>query len=123
MTDNEIVKDLECCLRDVPPCYACKYDADTITPDECMGNLMKDTLDLINRQKAEIENLNIELKIKSQKRANIFEITDAFERGRSRGIKEFADKLKKSQSVTNCESEWLYLDIDDLVKEMVGDPK
>ena len=57
MTDAEIIKALEWCTDTIPPCHACKYDEDTYTSDECMGELMKDALDLINRQKAEIEEL------------------------------------------------------------------
>lgn len=57
MTDNEIARALECCLSDTPPCTTCKYDNNTITVDECMGDLMKDALDLINRQQARIKEL------------------------------------------------------------------
>ena len=62
MTDEQIRKALKCCLSDKPPCMTCKYDAESITVDECMGKLMEDALDLINRQKAEIEKLTIDLK-------------------------------------------------------------
>ena len=55
MTGAEIIKALEWCTDTIPPCHACKYDEDTYTSDECMGKLMKDALDLINRQKAEID--------------------------------------------------------------------
>ena len=53
---------------------------------------------LINRQKAEIERLKEDNEIKSQKRANIFEITNAYERGRAEAVKEFAKRLKKDIS-------------------------
>lgn len=62
LTDNEIKKALERCTSDIPPCISCKYDADSITCDGCMGELMKDALDLIDRRDAEIERLEIELK-------------------------------------------------------------
>ena len=63
MTDNEIVKALECCAN-LEACEKCpmgsmeKYDIDT-----CEHQIMLYSLDLINRQKAEIERLNNELKI------------------------------------------------------------
>lgn len=57
MTDEQIIDALACCLSDNPPCFACKYDGDTTTVDECMGELMKDAFDLINHQKVEIERL------------------------------------------------------------------
>ena len=66
MNDEQLKKALERCLSDSPPCAACKYDGDTFTVDECMGKLMKDALDLINRQKAEIEHFReVTKKIKS----------------------------------------------------------
>lgn len=37
---------------------------------------------------------------------------------KAEAIKEFAERLKQLPSVTNCEYEWLYLDIDNLVKEI-----
>ena len=56
MTDNEIIKALECCASVDDGCLTdCPlYDGD----DSCFSTLLKPTLDLINRQKAEIERLN-----------------------------------------------------------------
>lgn len=58
MNDNDVIKALECC--NVPMNKSCKkclyrYTAKSINSN-C--NLHKDILDLINRQKAEIEDLN-----------------------------------------------------------------
>jgi hypothetical protein len=59
-TDEEVIKALECCVKDDiidssnhEICFECplKYDND------CSCNLRKRILDLINRQKAEIETL------------------------------------------------------------------
>ena len=54
MTDNEIIKALECCSRsgwlndcDGCPCYDKTEDIQT---SECQERLMKNALDLINRQ-------------------------------------------------------------------------
>ena len=55
---------------------------------------INDAIDLINRQQAEIERLKKENLILSQKRANMFELLEANEKGRIRGIKEFAERLK-----------------------------
>ena len=63
MTDKEIIKALENCFDYSPSCEICKYDADTLTSSECMGALMKDSLDLINRKYEEIEKMKNELKI------------------------------------------------------------
>lgn len=51
MTDNEIVKALECCIDGY--CRGCMY-GDT-NQFHCKDDLMQNTLDLINRQKSEIE--------------------------------------------------------------------
>ena len=51
MTDNEIIKALECCS--INDCRNCLYDKAKV----CGQELSKDALDLINRQKAEIERL------------------------------------------------------------------
>lgn len=58
MTDNEIVKALECCFNsNCSKCPAKKeYDVGYIPL--CKSYLKQDTLDLINRQMAEIEQLN-----------------------------------------------------------------
>ena len=59
MTDNEIIKALECCINeDGTKCNECPYDRYC----EMLGNkMLNDTLDLINRQKAEIERLEYAL--------------------------------------------------------------
>lgn len=58
MTDNEIVKALEtCCIERV--CSKCSYSKNNSA--ECINDIMKDTLDLINRLQAEKQDLEIEL--------------------------------------------------------------
>ena len=57
MTDNEIIKALECCSKPVIEeyCSECPYH---LGGQENCHKLLGDILDLINRQKAEIERLN-----------------------------------------------------------------
>ena len=66
-TDSEIVKALECCASVDNGCSTdCPlYGGD----DSCFSTLLKPTLDLINRQKAEIERL---LKIEKKMHTWIF---------------------------------------------------
>ena len=107
MTDNEIIKALECCAKD-------EWNCDCNCPffEKCSKTLMaKSSLNLINRQKAEIERLN-----KNIDGLNIFtknHITVI----RLQAIKEFAEKLKNCFAISGD-----YLDIiniiDSLVKEM-----
>ena len=94
LTDNEIIKALECCpLDDIGGCR--KIDA----------------LDLINRQKSEIERL-------TRENQSFADIGKLYSEIKFETIKEFAERLKEMPSVTNCEYEWFHLDIDNLVKEM-----
>ena len=58
MTDNEIIKALECCNVCSSPeyCGECPY-VECTTVKGCVGEMLTDALDLINRQKAEVERL------------------------------------------------------------------
>ena len=58
-TDNEIIKALEIC-GDCGHCTECPFD-DLGGIDKCMHTLILNALDLINRQKAEIESLTEKL--------------------------------------------------------------
>ena len=65
MTDNEIVKALECCMGCA--CKGCPYDGDAkIEADVCINELVIDSLKLINRQKEEIDRLQCEIKEKTE---------------------------------------------------------
>ena len=113
MNDNEIIKALECCAGE----HACN--------NECPGNkvdcaLEKYALDLINRQKAEIERLN-----KANERfAKEFDSYYAIVK--SNAIKEFAERLKASQTITchSTEGQCVYVYDDELIdtiaEELIG---
>lgn len=118
MTDNEIIEALKICLSDLdcPKCPYVDYEGDEL----CSDKMLKDTLDLINRQKAEIERLN----------GNLFTISNACKQRRDEAVKEFAEKIKISLDdlPSYSEEDFIYVDefelrdkIDNLVKEMVGD--
>lgn len=64
-----------------------------------------------------------ELEIRNQKRASIFEISNAYERGRAKAIKEFADRLKEQAKANEWNGTICGLEIDRLEKEMVGEQK
>ena len=97
-TDEEIIKALECCCKD-------NYEGDCPKcPLQLNGNcnviLAEHALDLINRQKAEIESLNDMLCGKVTSLAASIEIAEAEERYKAyilslkaEAIKEFADRL------------------------------
>lgn len=70
MTDEQIVKALECCTNEHLGCEdGCPYaDVGCYDEDGFHTIPMKDALDLINRQKAEIEQKDIEIDILIRKK-------------------------------------------------------
>ena len=82
MTDNEIVKALECCYGEYMKCDECPLEVKA----HCVAILLDEAHDFVKRQQEEI-------KILKQNRANIFEIVEAVERGRTKGIKEITAKI------------------------------
>ena len=104
MTDNEIIKALKCCI-DEHSCYECIYRLGMSA--QCMTNLMRDALTLINRQKAEIEKLKTDFQIEASNKLEKEIKTEA--------IKGFAERLKPLLGFGRYTS---YEEIDNLVKEM-----
>ena len=125
MRDNEIIKAIECCLSDEPmPCQQhCPF------VEKCRGGECLDTyaIDLFNRQKAEIENYrhnNQKLVVEN------LQMIKSIKHLKAEAIKEFAERLKdKSSKISLVCSGALVktdytiagTDLDNLVKEMVGD--
>lgn len=114
MTDNEILKALECHSETSYNQNACER-CPILNHCDCGGKMAQNALDLINRQQAEIE------KVKP--------IHNSFERelecAKQEAIKEFAVRLK-AKSTLRLVSGRLYGEvstatIDTLVQEMVGD--
>ncbi len=61
MTDNEIIKALECCSKDrALTTKDCMHGCPYFNVLDCRRHCMRDALDLINRLKAEIERLKQE---------------------------------------------------------------
>ena len=124
MTDNEIIKALNYCCGNIKNndeecnedmCYQVTLPE---SRDEgirwCRQWLMKDALDLINRQNAEIERLK-----KNIDGLNIF-TKNHIKVIRLQAIKEFAERLKeKLQWDVEFENKLVFeSDIDNLVKKM-----
>lgn len=57
VSDNEIIKALECCRS--TSCYDCLCNDENL----CIDALLEYALDLINRQKAEIERLKADVRV------------------------------------------------------------
>lgn len=122
MTETEIIKALEVCVGIHNDCENCPLLEHSQATDECMTEVMSNALVLINRQRAEIERL---VKILDDK------CDRCIEKERAEAIKGFAEGLKdhsrKMQSSDFSGEFWdravLVSDIDNLVKEMLGDTK
>lgn len=125
MTDNDIIKALECCGCDNYQCDNCPYAYKTCT-------VYKDSIDLINRQKAEIE----KWKALAENGASAIDtnnrLVQKFAEIKTEAIKEFGKRLKSriNDSVFNYwnnNTGGYYLaedvpdEIDNLIDEMVGD--
>lgn len=111
MNDNDIVKALEHCVK-LGSCAACPYWS-------CCGELPRDSFDLINRQKAEIERLeayNANLEAANSHITNT--LWDEVVKAKTEAIKEFAERLKQMR-VNLCSIEMVAVgDIDAIVEEM-----
>lgn len=144
MTDEQIIKALECCATDDgDDCFQCPYGNIVYKPGNggCVNRCRKDALNLINRQKEEIERLKKKNKILIKNADTAFqdgldENRDLFKKEvepeiRAEAIKEFAERVeqeickntyagfdKKGNPVNIWEAQTGFKDIDNLVKEM-----
>jgi hypothetical protein len=140
MTDEQIIKALECCASADDGCSTdCPLFAGG---DSCFTTLLKPMLNLINRQKAEKEALiagqeTLQKHIAEQKSEiemlNGYINTNCIDCAgckqwkcdcsniKAEAIKEFAERLKtKASDFEFGKAVWVVY-IDNLVKEMVGD--
>jgi hypothetical protein len=110
MTNKEIPKGFE---YHVPDDYS-------ITPtDRCMMAL-DNALDLINRQQAEIERMQIRLR---KERHQFADLGKMYSEIRAEAIKEFAEKLADVFYSHDKGDTYVREVVYNLVKEMVGDDK
>ena len=141
LTDAEIVKALEMCNDKKGKCTDCPIYQHSA---RCISVLVENAFDLINRQKAEIERYKKvvgELTISEDGESAILLddhtteyikkdlhkifMTMARKQSRAEAIKEFAERLKTETFLAKAKGSVehvLWIDeIDNLVKEMVGD--
>ena len=106
MTDNEIIKALECCGSEttIMTCGDCPL-LDVGKPD-CHFSNAKKALDLINRQKARIE----ELEKGELSKAMTFN-SDTIKRCSAEAIREFAERLKMA----------FYYEFEELIPSIMAD--
>lgn len=120
MEDNEIIKALEVCVRIHNDCDNCPLLEYSQATDECMTEAMSNALNLINRQKAEIERLNspYEMQVEASKKLENSIKAEA--------VKEFATDiinniLPKYMQGHSEQALKISLAISERVKEMVGE--
>ena len=114
MTDNEIIKALErCSSKEYDACCGCPYAVE-FSCGECTAENAKDVVDIINRQKAEIERLKAE--VDKVNHDYILLCSDVAE-NRAEAIKDFAERLKAKFDRYGAEH-YYYSFVDDVVREM-----
>lgn len=125
MKDEQIIKALECCATDDgDDCFQCPYGNIVYKPGNggCVNRCRKEALDLINRQKIEIEGLQERISYLEESidcsRKEYNKLLQKLQQAKSEAIKEFAEKLKKRfcLSAGRCVVDVYH--IDKLVKEM-----
>ena len=112
-TDEEIIKALDTCADESEDCANCPFRTDI----ESCNDLIKISLAIIKRQRAEIERLKgWENLLKAESHAPIKA------KARAEAIKEFAERLKEKSYPFPCaigvENAVTIRAINDLVKEM-----
>ena len=110
MNDNDIIKALECCSSNrvgCPECPAYNYGS-----GQCVDEILQHAIDLINRQRTEIERL---------KAGEYRYIGETVQNARIEAIEDFAEKIKEERlAITNAylSEFYFYKVIDRIVKEM-----
>ena len=114
MTDNEIIKALECCSRE--NCFSCPYRG------KChQGNpMITDSLNLITRQQLEIEKLNKEIQITKDAYTML---QTKIEIIKSEAVKEFADEFERRCIKGGIYPAFVKRQLENVKKEMVGEEK
>lgn len=131
LTEEDIIKALECCLCDNSECLQCqnkelcKIDCDEIATQ---------TIELINRKMAEIERIQKarlkQAKFLAEQKAQKYELINKLSRAKSEAYKEFVERLK--EKLDDChivsDGEYCGFDCGDIhecintsLKEMVGE--
>ena len=126
-TDEEVIKALGYCKINstYDGCRECLY-VECPTQKGCVGELMEDVINLINRQKAELDICRTALKLTSEELPEVKVIHHRnIQRAKAEAIRAFAERLKKKSYPFPCaigvENAVTIRAINDLVKEMTED--
>lgn len=121
MTDNEIIKALECCVLNK---HICPHTCPMLKSKDCLESLRKYALDLITHQQDEIERLKETVD-------SFTDIGKLYSEIKTEAYKEFAERVKEKIYTAHFgrgKNEFFVTtinpdDLDNLVKERVGDSK
>lgn len=117
MTDNDVIKGLECLRGKEMLCVSCPYFR--AKGLKCRMQVANDVLDLINRQKAEIERLKSYKNLYEDSKAEYLETIKAIKNYKAEVIKAFAERLKENlECGLAYDGGILHHVIDKLAKEM-----
>jgi flagellar basal body rod protein FlgC len=134
MTDNEIIKALECCVTN-GDCRECALNPKKGNYGYCTGLAIKSALDLITRQKAEIERLRKDSKRLKKVQMQLDDLCKMHHIIKAEAYKECIEKVKMEAENATCvydpdrpqADNMVYhisnIRLDNLLKEMVGDNK
>lgn len=127
MTDEQIIKALECCIAhencEEVSCEFCPYERDL----NCTGVMMQNAIDLINRQKARTKELEERISYLEESidcsRKEYNRSLQKMQQLKSEAIKEFAEQLKETaysySDISGYRSTVVDADsINNLIKEM-----
>ena len=117
LTDEEVVKALECCKD-----CSINLNFEIAQKIEDKNKEILELIDIINRQKAEIERLKKEVSVA---RDAYISIQDRYEHTKTEAYKEFAERLNEKAQIADCFDSYNMVVgthfIDNLLKEMVGE--
>ena len=118
-TDKDIISSLEV-IATTCNCNGCKIRSGRWGTCNCSETTANAALDLINRQKAEIERLRGSTIVN-----NIMESQRIKREAKAEAYKEFAERLNEKAQIADCFDSYNMVVgthfIDNLLKEMVGD--
>ena len=130
LTDEEVVKALECCISTTTEdaCVGCPFNKQKLC-DKDQWALEKYALDLINRQKAEIDNLNKQMEWLTGYNGNLINVNTALSEeillAKTEAYKEFAERLENEINIRTTYSREQDKNVirimHNLLKEMVGE--
>ena len=113
MTDEEIIKALDCCSGEIKFCSICPYYLKEKANGYCKEDLHKDAYKLIKRKETKsCKDRNVVLGVFSDYK---------YQEAKVKIVKDFAERLKQ-EIPQGTHMVGIFDDIDNLVKEMVGKP-